>query len=122
MWRLLLIGPLLVLLILFALSNMAPVPVTLWPFDLVWQAPLAMAVLAVSAVAFLLGAFVAWSAGMRARRDGRAAMRERDRLLAEVSEYRAREAKRVEAERFGEALPAESRALRTAAYGRSTRP
>jgi uncharacterized integral membrane protein len=115
LWRLLLIGPLLVLLILFAVSNMGPVPVTLWPLDLVWQAPLAIAVLLVAAVAFLLGAFVAWAAGARKRRAGAAAIRERDGLIAELTEFRAREARRVEAERFGEVAPSTSRAVRTAA-------
>lgn len=115
MWRLLLVGPLLVLLILFAVSNMGPVAVTLWPFDVVWQAPLAMAVLLVSALAFLLGALVAWAAGMRARREGRAAMRANRQMEAELAEIRAREARRVEAERLGETPPSESRALRTAA-------
>jgi uncharacterized integral membrane protein len=115
LWRLLLIGPLLVLLILFAVSNMGPVAVTLWPFDVTWQAPLAIAVLVVAALAFLLGAFVAWTAGMRGRREGRAAIRANREMEAELSALRAREAKRVEAERFGEVPPSGSRALRTAA-------
>jgi uncharacterized integral membrane protein len=98
MWRWLLIGPLLVLLVLFALSNMQPVAVGLWPFDLTWQTPLALAVLLVSALAFLLGAFVAWAAGMPQRRRGRAAVRAAREAEAELAEIRAREAKRVEAE------------------------
>ena len=114
MWRLLLIGPLLVLLVLFAVSNMAPVAVMLWPFDVTWQAPLAVAVLLVAALAFLLGALVAWAAGMRGRREGRAAVRANRQMEAELSEFRAREAKRVEAERFGEVTP-HSGALRPAA-------
>ncbi len=113
MLRLLLIGPLLVLLILFAVSNMAPVGVMLWPLDVTWQAPLAVVVLLVAALAFLLGAGVAWAAGMPVRRRGRQAVRGSRQLEAEVSELRAREAKRVEAERLGETVPAAGRALQT---------
>ncbi|MFH5923349.1 lipopolysaccharide assembly protein LapA domain-containing protein [Roseomonas xinghualingensis] len=98
MWRWLLIGPLLLVIVLFALSNMQPVSVGLWPFDLTWQTPLALAVLLVSALAFLLGAFVAWTAGMPSRRRMRARARAGEAAQAELNELRAREAKRVEAE------------------------
>jgi uncharacterized integral membrane protein len=98
MWRWLLIGPLLLVIVLFALSNMQPVAVGLWPFDLTWQTPLALAVLLVSALAFLLGAFVSWAAGMPSRRRMRARIRAGEAAQAELGELRAREAKRVEAE------------------------
>ena len=98
MWRWLLIGPLLLVLVLFAVSNMQPVMVGLWPFDLAWETPLAVAVLTVSALAFLLGAFVTWAAGLPARRRARARIRAGEAAQAELAELRAREAKRVEAE------------------------
>ncbi|MBP0444667.1 LapA family protein [Roseomonas sp. SSH11] len=98
MWRWLLIIPLLILLVLFAVSNMQPVSVGLWPFDLTWQTPLALAVLLISALAFLLGAFIAWAAGGPSRRRARARIRAGDAAQAELAEFRAREAKRVEAE------------------------
>ncbi|WP_424136047.1 LapA family protein [Roseomonas chloroacetimidivorans] len=98
MWRWLLIGPLLLVLILFAVSNMQPVSVAFWPFDLTWQTPLALAVLLISALAFLLGAFVSWAAGAPARRRARARIRAGEAAQAELNRLRAQEAKRVEAE------------------------
>ncbi|HEY4249613.1 MAG TPA: LapA family protein [Roseomonas sp.] len=71
MLRWLLIAPLLILVVLFALSNTAPVALTLWPFDLAWQAPLAVAVLVIAGFFFLLGALIAWLAGLPARRRAR---------------------------------------------------
>jgi uncharacterized integral membrane protein len=83
--------PLLVLLALFALSNPQPVEVRLWPFDLAWAAPLGVAVLVLGAIAFLLGAAIAWSAGLPQRRRA-ARIEQAARLLeAELSGYRARE-------------------------------
>ncbi|HEY8613006.1 MAG TPA: lipopolysaccharide assembly protein LapA domain-containing protein [Roseomonas sp.] len=98
MWRWLLIAPLLLVLVLFAVSNMHPVSVGLWPFDLTWQTPLALAVLLIAALAFLFGAFVSWAAGVPARRRARARIRAGEAAQAELNELRAREAKRVEAE------------------------
>ena len=98
MWRLLLILPLLLVLVLFAVSNMQPVAVGFWPFDLTWQAPLAIVVLLIAALAFLLGAFIAWAAGGPSRRRARARIREGEAAQAELAGFRAREAKRVEAE------------------------
>lgn len=68
MFRWLLIAPLLILVVLFALSNTASVSLTLWPFDLAWQAPLAVAVLVIAGFFFLLGALIAWLSGLPARR------------------------------------------------------
>ena len=98
MWRWLLILPLLLVLVLFAVSNMQPAAVGLWPFDLTWQAPLAVVVLLIAALAFLLGAFIAWAAGGPSRRRARARIRAGEAAQAELAELRAREAKRVEAE------------------------
>ena len=118
MLRWLLIAPLLIVLILFAVSNQQPVGVSLWPFDLTWQAPLATVVLLFAAVAFLLGAFVSWAAGGPARRRARARIREGEAAQAELNTLRAREAKRVEAETVArdEAMYADngSRAVRLA--------
>jgi uncharacterized integral membrane protein len=68
MLRWLFLAPLLIVVVLFALSNTTTVSLTLWPFDLAWQAPLAVAVLVIAGVFFLLGAFIAWIAGLPARR------------------------------------------------------
>ncbi|UFN51240.1 lipopolysaccharide assembly protein LapA domain-containing protein [Roseomonas sp. OT10] len=97
MWRWLLVGPLLLVLVLFALSNTDPVAVRFWPFDLAWVTPLAVAVLSVSALAFLLGATVAWAAALPARRRARSLAGRNRRLEAEVEELRAELAKPVNA-------------------------
>jgi uncharacterized integral membrane protein len=83
--------PLVVLLALFALSNPQDVEIRLWPFDLAWATPLGVAVLLASAVAFLIGALVAWGASLPARRRA-ARLEQAARLLeGEVASYRARE-------------------------------
>ena len=92
-WILLL--PLLVLLVLFGLSNRQEVLLRLWPFDLGWAVPLSVAVLLIGALAFLLGAGIAWAAGLPYRRRARR-LEEAARLMdAELAEHRARAAKEV---------------------------
>jgi uncharacterized integral membrane protein len=89
--RWLLFLPLLVLLALFALSNPQDVEIRLWPFDLAWVSPLGIAVLILCAVAFLLGAALAWAAGIPARRRA-TRVEEAARLLeGELAGYRAKE-------------------------------
>lgn len=84
--------PLLLLLVLFAVSNTGPVDLRLWPFDFAWQVPLAGAVLGAALLAFLLGALVAWGSGLRYRAQARK-MRNAARLLeAELAEMRAKQA------------------------------
>ena len=79
------------LVVLFALSNRQPVELRLWPFDLVWQAPLSVAVLAAAAVAFLVGAGIVWASGIPQRSRARAAIRRADGLQREVDAARARD-------------------------------
>lgn len=79
------------LVVLFALSNRQPVDLRLWPFDLVWQTPLSVAVLAASALAFLVGAGIVWVSGMPQRSRSRAAIRRAEGLQREVDTARARE-------------------------------
>jgi uncharacterized integral membrane protein len=89
--RWLLFVPLLVVLALFALSNPQDVEIRLWPFDLAWISPLGIAVLILCAIAFLLGAGLAWAAGLAARRRA-AKVEEAARLLeGELAGYKARE-------------------------------
>jgi Pyruvate/2-oxoacid:ferredoxin oxidoreductase gamma subunit len=57
------------------LSNPQSIELRLWPFDLAWTASAAIAVLSIAAIAFLLGALIAWAAALPARRRGRAAER-----------------------------------------------
>jgi putative membrane protein len=89
--RWILFVPLLVLLVLFALSNPQDVEIRLWPFDLAWVSSLGIAVLLIAAVAFLIGALIAWGAALPARRRA-ARMEQAARLLeGELASYRARE-------------------------------
>lgn len=99
--RWLLFLPLLALLSLFALSNMAEVSLRLWPLDLVWAAPLGIAVLVLCALSFLIGAFVAWWAGLAARRRAAQVDAAARLLEAELADYRAREAAAVKAANLG---------------------
>lgn len=93
--RYLLVLPLLVLLILFGLSNRESVALRLWPFDLAWVAPLSVAVLVAAALAFLFGARVAWLGALPHRRRARR-LEEAARVLeAELTELRGKAAREV---------------------------
>lgn len=92
-WILLL--PLLVLLVLFGLSNRQEVMLGLWPFDLAWAVPLSVAVLVIAAMAFLLGALVAWAAGLPQRRQARKVQAAGTLLEAELAELRGQMARDV---------------------------
>lgn len=71
--RWVLAAPFLLLLVLFALSNRAPVTLGLWPTGLGIEAPLALVILATAAIAFLAGALVMWIGGLGHRRRARRA-------------------------------------------------
>ncbi|NKC32322.1 lipopolysaccharide assembly protein LapA domain-containing protein [Falsiroseomonas selenitidurans] len=90
--RWLLFLPLLILLAVFALSNMQEVQFRLWPFDLAWAAPLGVAALILSGFGFVIGALIAWAAGLPARRRARR-VEEAARLVeSELAVLKAREA------------------------------
>ncbi|MBD0271495.1 MAG: DUF1049 domain-containing protein [Acetobacteraceae bacterium] len=92
---LLLLLPLLLVLVLFGLSNRQEVALELWPFDLAWVVPLSTAMLVLAALAFLFGAAVTWASALAWRRQARR-FREAARVLeAELAEHRARAAKDV---------------------------
>lgn len=97
--RFLLFLPLAALVVLFALSNRQAVDLRLWPFDLAWEAPLSVAVLAAAGFAFLLGAGLVWVADLPARRRGWRAQRQAERLQRELDGIRAAE-KRAAADRL----------------------
>jgi uncharacterized integral membrane protein len=80
--------PLAALLVLFAVSNTAMVRLGLWPFDQTVELPLSVAVLGVSAVAFLFGAVVVWSAGLPLRMRARRLQNTASALSAEVEELK----------------------------------
>jgi len=90
MLRLIVGLPLLLLLVLFALSNVEPVRLGIWPTDYTLQTPLSVAVLAGAAVAFLLGGLLVWLNELGQRRRARRA-EEHVRMLEErVEELKAR--------------------------------
>jgi lipopolysaccharide assembly protein A len=87
----LLIGlPLLILLVLFALSNKAPVRLGLWPSDYTLQLPLSLTVLVAMAIAFLAGGVTVWVSELAQRRRARRAEQTVRLLEAQVQELKAR--------------------------------
>lgn len=90
MLRLLIAAPFLLLLVLFALSNTAPVTLTLWPTGLSLAMPLALAVLGGMAIAFLLGGAVVWVAELGQRRRARRAEHALRAAEAEIAALKSR--------------------------------
>lgn len=89
-WRLILLSPVLLLVILFALSNTEMVRLTLWPTDLLVAAPLSLVILSAMGLAFLLGALTTWVVGVAARLRARRASHEAATLRAELAATQAR--------------------------------
>lgn len=89
--RWLLFLPLLVILAVFALSNMQEVQLRMWPFDIAWAAPLGVAVLVLSGLGFLIGAVLVWASGMPARRRARRVQDAARLVEAELAVLKAQE-------------------------------
>jgi len=87
--RVLIAAPLLLLLVLFALSNSQSVRLGLWPTDFSLESPLSVAVLVAMGAAFLLGALMLWADVLTARRRARRAEYAQRVLEAQVQELRA---------------------------------
>ncbi|WP_198372752.1 LapA family protein [Roseomonas rosulenta] len=83
--------PLAVVVVLFALSNRDAVEMRLWPFDVAWVAPLAVAVLVPAALAFLFGACIVWLSDLPARKRGWSAQRRAAALQRELDRLHALE-------------------------------
>jgi lipopolysaccharide assembly protein A len=88
--RLLIAAPFLLLLVLFALTNRAPVTLGLWPTGLSLEAPLSLVILAAAAVAFLAGGLVVWVNELGQRRRARRAEAQIRKLDDEIAALRAR--------------------------------
>jgi len=71
--RLVIIIPLLLLLVLFLVSNSAALKLGLWPTDYTVTLPASLVVLGAMAVAFLAGAFLVWVSELGRRRRARQA-------------------------------------------------
>lgn len=90
MLRLLIIAPLLLVLVLFALSNTTPVRLGLWPTGLSSEMPLSLVVLGGMAVAFLAGGLLVWISELGQRRRARRAEQTVRLLEGQVQELKAR--------------------------------
>jgi lipopolysaccharide assembly protein A len=88
--RLLILAPLLLLLVLFALSNTAPARVGLWPTAWSLQAPLSLIVLVGMALAFLVGGVLVWVSELAQRRRARRAEQAVRALEGQVQELKTR--------------------------------
>lgn len=88
--RLLILAPFLLLLVLFALSNTAPVPIGLWPTGLSLEVPLSLAILGGMALAFLLGGLLVWVSELGQRRRARRAEQMVRQLEAQVQALKSR--------------------------------
>lgn len=90
MRRLLILTPFLLLLVLFALSNTAPVRIGLWPTGWSLEMPLSIAILGGMALAFLIGGLLVWIAELGQRRRARRAEQAVRLLEAQVQELKSR--------------------------------
>jgi lipopolysaccharide assembly protein A len=88
--RLLIALPLLLLLVLFALSNQEPVPLRFWPTDYSLVLPLSLAVVGGMAIAFLAGGSLVWVSALAQRRRARRAEQTVRLLEAQVQDLKAR--------------------------------
>src|ERR1700734_1769109 len=89
-FRLVIAIPLLLLLVLFTLSNTTPIRLSLWPTDYSLQSPLSLAILAAMGVAFLVGGLLVWFSTLAQRRRANRAEHAVRLLEAQVDELRSR--------------------------------
>jgi uncharacterized integral membrane protein len=93
--RLLITAPLLVLLVLFTLSNPQPARLALWPVDVTIEVPLAIAILATLVVGLLLGGLSVWFPALRYRLRARRAEERARRLEAKLERLQVQLASRL---------------------------
>ncbi len=89
MLRIVILVPLLVVLIAFALSNQQPVQLGLWPTDISVQVPVSIAVLVAAGLFFVVGAGMTWARALAFRARARRAERYVRQLEAEITSLRA---------------------------------
>jgi lipopolysaccharide assembly protein A len=75
----------------FALSNMDPVRLGLWPTDYTIDVPISLAILTGMALGFLVGGLLVWVAELGQRRRARRAERTVRLLQAKLDEVQARQ-------------------------------
>ena len=98
-------APLMVLAVLFAVSNRESVDLALWPLPWVIEAPVYAIALGALALGVVVGAFVAWVGGGRARGRARSAERKFHEQQRDVEALE----KRVEEAEMAEDRGADSR-------------
>jgi lipopolysaccharide assembly protein A len=81
--------PAAIILLIFAVSNRAAVTVAFWPLPAKLDAPLYLVVLLAMLAGFLIGEFVAWINGARARRLARERARRIEALEHELTATQA---------------------------------
>ncbi len=86
--RVLIVIPLLIVLIAFALSNQGTVRLGLWPTDILLDLPLSVAVLVAAGVFFVVGAFMTWGGSLSLRARARRAEQAVRRLEAQLEASR----------------------------------
>ena len=90
--RFLIAVPVLLLLVLFALSNKQAVQLGLWPTDISVEAPLSVAVLVAAGVFFVAGALMTWGGTLALRGRARRAEMAVTQLQAQLRAMKARPA------------------------------
>jgi len=88
--RILLAAPVLIVLVVFALSNRQVVQLGLWPTDIMIELPLSITVLVAAGLFFIAGALMTWGASVAMRGRARRAERTIRQLEAEVQALRSR--------------------------------
>lgn len=82
--------PLTVLAVLFAVSNMEAVTLSLWPLPFQLQTALFVLILLTLLIGFLAGGFIAWSNARHHRRAVRRATHRVNELTTELADTKAR--------------------------------
>lgn len=88
--RILLAAPVLIILVVFALSNRQVVQLGLWPTDIMVDLPLSITVLIAAGLFFIAGALMTWGAGIAMSGRARRAERAVRQLEAEVQALKSR--------------------------------
>ena len=86
--RLLLIAPVLLVLVFFALSNPQPAHIAFWPFEAAYDVPLSLALLGAVGIGMLLGALMLWLALLLAHHRARRAERKASALQEQIRRAR----------------------------------
>ena len=88
--RVLLAAPVLIVLVVFALSNRQVVQLGLWPTDIMVDLPLSITVLVAAGLFFIAGALMTWGTSVAMRGRARKAERTVRQLEAEVQALKSR--------------------------------